>query len=82
MQFWYNWIAWGANKAMPHLSVMVQPIRERCYTAPNIGWGNSYLSWDEDYRMRIPPHDGEVVGLLMVRAGLEWLEHLKGKGKL
>ena len=42
----------------------------------------SYFSFEFDYKQRCPPHDSEVISLLMVRAGLEWLEHLKSQGKL
>lgn len=69
--YWYNWIALGTNKAMPHMSTYREPIHD-----------GPFRTFEQDYWMRIPPHDGEVISLLMVRAGLEWLEHLKSQGKL
>lgn len=80
--YWYNWIARGANKAMPCMSTYHTPIHTSVYITPKTGAGGSYTTFEQDYRIRIPPHDGEVIGLLMVRAGLEWLEHLKSQGKL
>lgn len=85
--YWYNWIARGANKAMPAISTAdgnsfcFSPIR-----AAGIDGPASHLNirrpFEHDYQSRVPPHDGEVISLLMVRAGLEWLEHLKSQGKL
>lgn len=69
--YWYNWIALGANKAMPHMSTYRELIHD-----------GTFRTFEQDYRRRVPPHDGEVVSLLMVRAGLEWLERLKEQGKL
>lgn len=69
--YWYNWIALGANKAMPHMSTY----RELIHDGP-------FRTFEQDYRRRVPPHDDEVISLLMIRAGLEWLERLKEQGKL
>lgn len=78
--YWYNWIAFGADKAMPDMSTYWVPIHE---IEPLKGIGDGvHQTFEQDYMCRIPPHDGEVISLLMVRAGLEWLEHLKSQGKL
>ena len=82
ISWWYDWIALGANKASP-------TTYKECSLAPQcMGtgiWSKGvcfYISFEERYRAHIPPHDGEVISLLMIRAGLEWLEHLKSQGKL
>ena len=85
--YWYNWIARGANKAMP--SISTADGNSFCFSpihAAGIGGPAAHLgirrTFEHDYQSRVPPRDGEVISLLMVRAGLEWLEHLKSQGKL
>ena len=77
----YNKIAFSTYVARPHPSTAWRPIKSR-FADNKMGYGGSSLTFEEDYRHRVPPHDGEVISLLMVRAGLEGLEHLKSQGKL
>ena len=76
----YNRIASSTYIASPCPSTAWRPVWGRL--EDRAGSGRFPLSPEQDIRQRVPPHDGEVISLLMVRAGLEWLEHLKSQGKL
>ncbi|HIX56822.1 MAG TPA: hypothetical protein H9850_05050 [Candidatus Anaerobiospirillum pullistercoris] len=77
----YNEIAFSTYDARPHPSTAWRPIRGSLVDNKT-GYGGSGLTFEEDYRHRVPPHDSEVISLLMVRAGLEQLERLKSQGTL
>lgn len=82
ISWWYDWIALGANKAHPTTYIGNGLVPHRMGTGIWSHGVRFYISFEEKYRAKIPPHDSEVISLLMVRAGLEWLEHLKSQGKL
>lgn len=83
ISWWYDWIAFGANKATPttYTEDSLVPHFAGCGIGSEVG-ERFYISFEEKYRAKIPPHDGEVISLLMIRAGLERLERLKEQGKL